>query len=85
MNSYYNKTAASVETFLEQIRQRNTKSNRTIIYRALLNAPNSTKNELIKSTGLIHQTLTSQLSVLMDLGIVEVTGGKKSIGSTCSV
>lgn len=83
--SYYTKTAASVETFLEQIRQRNTKSNKTKVYRCLKKNPHLTKNQMMAKTGMPHQTLTSRLSVLMDLGLVEVTGTKTTIGADGNV
>lgn len=79
--NYYNKTNASVKTFLQMVKGRNRKTNRTTIYRALLKKPNATKNQLIAITGLSHQTLTSQLSFLMDFGLVEVTGGQQYIAS----
>lgn len=80
--NYYNKTNASVNTFLQMVKGRNRKTNRTTIYRALLKKPNATKNQLIAITGLSHQTLTSQLSFLMDFGLVEVSGGQQYIASS---
>lgn len=79
--NYYLKTAASVETFLAQIRGRNTKSNKTIVYRSILKHPGCSKNDLIRRTGLPHQTVTSRVSVLMDLGLVEVTATRPIISS----
>ena len=82
--NYYTKTDAFVATFLEQIRQRNTKSNKTAVYRHLLKFKGSTKDDLIKALKMPHQTVTSRISVLMDLGIVEVMALKAVIGNSGS-
>lgn len=83
--NYYLKTAASVETFLAQIRGRNTKSNKTTVYRSILANPGCTKDDLIRDTGLPHQTVTSRVSVLMDLGLVEVVATRKVICSNIGI
>lgn len=85
MNNYYTKTAASVKTFLEQVKNKSAANNREALYKAIRKTPNATKNDLIAHTGLSHQTLTAQLSFLMDFGIVEVSGSTQYIGSTGTV
>lgn len=83
-NNYYTKTAASVETFLEQQRKGKLNTNAHKVYQDLKKHPNSSKDEVIKRLSLPHQTVTSRISVLMDLGIVEVTTTRSTIGANGS-
>jgi hypothetical protein len=80
MESYYEKVDKSLKSFLKQIKGRNTRSNKTDVYRAI-KKKGSTNRDLIKSTKLPHQTVTSRISALMDLGIVEVIGKQTSFSS----
>lgn len=83
-NNYYTKTAASVETFLEQQRKGKLTTNAHRVYQDLKKYPNSSKDEVIKRLSLPHQTVTSRISVLMDLGIVEAAATRSTIGANGS-
>lgn len=81
MQDYYTKTNAAVETFLEQIRRRNIKTNKTTIYRTIKKFKGCTKDDLIVRLKMPHQTVTARISDLMDLGLVEVSATKQIIGN----
>jgi predicted transcriptional regulator len=81
MHDYYTKTEASVQTFLEQNRKGKLNTNAHRVYQDLKKYPNSSKDEVIKRLNLPHQTVTSRISVLMDLGIVKAAGTRATIGA----
>lgn len=62
----------SREAFIKQIRSGEYRSKQLKIYRALVDKPKNL-DELRGSMGIAHQTLTSALSRLMDMGVVGQT------------
>ena len=62
----------SREAFIKQIWSGQYKSKQLKIYRALVDNPKNL-DELRATLGIAHQTLTSALSRLMDMGVVGQT------------
>ena len=66
----------SIEAFKKQLANGEYKSTQLKIYRSLVDGPKNL-DELRSTMGIAHQTLTSALSRLMDLGVV----GQSATGS----
>lgn len=75
---------ASTITFLQGVNSGTFNTQKAKIYRFLQRNHNATKNYIIKELRMSHQTVTARLSDLLDLGVVEVAGTKKTDISTLS-
>lgn len=74
-------TEASLDTFFEQIRSGKLINDKQIIYSSISKLPGITLMDLKRRLKMPHQTISARVSDLMDMGVVEVVGTQKRIGS----
>ena len=76
---------ASIETFLLQVNTSKIKIDKVRIYRYIKRNPLCTKDDLIRELKIPHQTVTARLSMLLDMGVIEIKGSSKKITGAVSM
>lgn len=75
-----NKTKASLDTFLEQIKSGKLLNDKQRVYAHIKKFPGITLNDLSRGLKIVHQTTSARLSDLLDMGVVEIIATQKRIG-----
>lgn len=69
---------ASIEALLNQINSGKMESDAARILNHIKNYPFSTCSEMERKLNMLHQTLSARLTDLLDLGIIEERGNRKT-------
>lgn len=78
----YLKSDASVEAYLTLFYSGKDRSNKRKVYKKLEKFPLVDIHFLIRKLKMSHQTVSSCISRLMDIGIVEISGANITIGAS---